>query len=992
MPLLDFRTLAMIAVFSTLLMALGIRLAVRLSEPSPAMRAWAIGSGLWALGFVLLLVRGGLPEALALVAGNTFVVVGLAWIYFGLRLTLGLPRGPRWDLPASLLVGGVSFYGSVVSPNAPMRVLVFSLLLAGLAAGAAHLLLVVAPKRAPSEKRLLGGMGLAFLASSLLFAVRAGVAGALLAGWPAEGWADTVRTLSTLTAIALNVTLMFGLTHLVTARYQRKLADSEARLRATLDHSPSGILVVDGDGRSSFVNRQVEALLGHGSEEVQSRALPEWLGVTPVVVDALVQQARERGHAQTELALTHAQGHRIDAEVGLVRLPGGDLLFDLRSTRERRLAEAQAHRLAQAVEHCSESIVIANVDGDIEYVNAAFERTSGFGRDEVRGMNPRRFSRGKDTEATYDALWDTVRQGLPWHGEFVNRRKDGVVYVERIHVAPIRQADGAIGAYVAVTEDVTERKRTELALAESRNLLQKIIDTAPPRIFWKDTESRYLGCNPAFAADAGVASPADVIGRTDLELGWRDLAAQYRADDRLVMGSGGDKIGYVEPQTTPDGSTIWVRTSKVALRGADGAVFGLLGVYEDITASRQTELALQASEARSRSLAQLLRLMCDNVPDMIWAKDLDKRFLFANKAVCEGLLCATDTDEPIGKTDLFFAQRQRALHPERSDWHTFGELCQDSDAVTLERGVASAFEEFGHVRGDMLVLDVHKAPFVDAAGQVIGTVGSGRDVTARRAAEQRLQESESRTQAIFEGAQDGILVADASTRRFVDANPAICEMLGYSRDELVGRRVDDIHPPEELPLVAATFERQARGEQHVAQALPVRRRDGSVFFADVTAAPMSLDSGTFVAGFFRDVTERRRVQAELDRHRHRLEEIVDERTQELTAAKAAAEAANVAKTAFLANMSHEIRTPLNAIAGMTYLMKREGVAPRQADRLDKIESAGRTCWRSSTRCWTCPRSRPANWCCSRRRWPSMCWSARSRRCCCPVCRAVACAG
>ena len=249
MPLPDFRTLAALAVFSTLLMALGIRLAVRLSEPSPAMRAWALGSGLWALGFVLLVARGGLPEWLAVTGGNTLVLVGLCWIYFGLRLTLGLPAGPRWDLPVGVAVGAVSLFFSLFVANPPLRVLVFSLLLALLGAAAAHLLLRVAPERAPAEKKLLGGLGWAFAATALLFAVRGGVAAGQLTGWPAAGWADSVRSLSTLAAIALNVTLMFGLTHLVTARYQRKLADSEARLRASLDHSPSAILVVDEQGR-----------------------------------------------------------------------------------------------------------------------------------------------------------------------------------------------------------------------------------------------------------------------------------------------------------------------------------------------------------------------------------------------------------------------------------------------------------------------------------------------------------------------------------------------------------------------------------------------------------------------------------------------------------------------------------------------------------------------------------------------------------------------
>ena len=141
---------------------------------------------------------------------------------------------------------------------------------------------------------------------------------------------------------------------------------------------------------------------------------------------------------------------------------------------------------------------------------------------------------------------------------------------------------------------------------------------------------------------------------------------------------------------------------------------------------------------------ELLQTLCDNVPDMIWAKDLNKNYLFANQAICSELLSATDTSEPIGRNDLFFARRERESHPEDSGWHTFRELCQDSDAITLERGVPSTFEEFGNIKGRQVFLEVHKAPFYDAQGRVIGTVGTARDITERKALERELNQHHTR--------------------------------------------------------------------------------------------------------------------------------------------------------------------------------------------------------------------------------------------------------
>ncbi|WP_162888563.1 response regulator [Dechloromonas sp. HYN0024] len=213
-------------------------------------------------------------------------------------------------------------------------------------------------------------------------------------------------------------------------------------------------------------------------------------------------------------------------------------------------------------------------------------------------------------------------------------------------------------------------------------------------------------------------------------------------------------------------------------------------------------------------MASLLRLMCDNVPDMIWAKDMAGQYLFANQAICSQLLNASDTSEPLGKNDVFFALRERARCPENRDWHTFGELCQDSDAITLERGRASRFEEYGNVKGELLYLDVFKAPFLNERGEVIGTVGCARDIT-----------------------------------------------------------------------------------------------------------------------------ERKKIESELNNYRLHLEEQVAERTTALSIAKETAEAANRAKTAFLANMSHELRTPMNGIIGMTELAMRRATDEKQADQLRKVKQS-----------------------------------------------------
>jgi two-component system, cell cycle sensor histidine kinase and response regulator CckA len=142
---------------------------------------------------------------------------------------------------------------------------------------------------------------------------------------------------------------------------------------------------------------------------------------------------------------------------------------------------------------------------------------------------------------------------------------------------------------LALLRDVAERKRADEALQASRDLLRSVVENAPIRVFWKDAESRYLGCNSVFASDAGMSRPEDLIGKDDFQLGWRAQAQLYRDDDIKVMTSGLPKLNFEEPQTTPDGHRIWLRTSKVPLRDAEGRILGLLGIYDDITEHKRKE-------------------------------------------------------------------------------------------------------------------------------------------------------------------------------------------------------------------------------------------------------------------------------------------------------------------------------------------------------------------------------------------------------------------
>ncbi len=404
-------------------------------------------------------------------------------------------------------------------------------------------------------------------------------------------------------------------------------------------------------------------------------------------------------------------------------------------------------------------------------------------------------------------------------------------------------------------QDISVRKQMETALIESRNLLKTIIDTSPMRVFWKDRDSRYLGCNPVFANDAGQANPQEIIGKTDFDMTWRTQAELYRADDKQVMDSGIAKLSYDEPQSTPQGDTIWLRTSKTPLHDTLGNTIGILGIYEDITVEKQAEQALQASEARAQSLYTLLRLITDNVPDMIWAKDLQKRFIFANQAICRQLLNARDTDEPVGKDDMFFALRERNAHPDDPHWHNFGELCQDSDTITLQNGKPSQFDEYGNVQGKFLFLDVRKAPLLNHAGEVIGVVGAARDVTEQKADEEKLRLAA----LVLQNSSEALIVTDEKNH-IVGVNPAFTQLTGYSLDEVVGQDPallhSDRHDEAFYRNMWADINTTGRWQGEMWN----RRKNGEIYAEWLTINTIYNEDGTVHrrVAMFSDITEKKK--------------------------------------------------------------------------------------------------------------------------------------
>ncbi len=290
----------------------------------------------------------------------------------------------------------------------------------------------------------------------------------------------------------------------------------------------------------------------------------------------------------------HEIAARSDAEKEVSKLNAG--LEETVMQRTSELSESIKHVTLQAaaLEAAANAIVITDSHGTIIWVNHAFTTMTGYSREEALGNNPRLLKSGEQSVSYYANLWSTISSGKVWRGVIVNQRKDGTSYTEEMTITPVtRDVGNPDNYFVAIKQDVTERKRSEEELYRAHQMLQTLLNTIPQRVFWKDRNCSYVGCNRAFATDAGLNDPAEIIGKSDFDLVWSETAEVYRTDDKLVMEQGSAKLGYEEIQDRPDGGRVWLRTSKLPLSDREGKVTGVIGTYEDITDRKVAEDRVQ---------------------------------------------------------------------------------------------------------------------------------------------------------------------------------------------------------------------------------------------------------------------------------------------------------------------------------------------------------------------------------------------------------------
>ncbi len=386
--------------------------------------------------------------------------------------------------------------------------------------------------------------------------------------------------------------------------------------------------------------------------------------------------------------------------------------------KERISAEEKLLLQTSALEAAANGIVITTLDGTILWVNRAFTQLTGYTVEEVVGRNSRLLKSDRHPPEFYRDLWATISAGKVWRGELVNKRKDGGYYLEEMTITPVRGANGEISNFIAIKQDVTERKRAEEALRQSQREFKDMFDNAPVGFHEIDAEGRLVRINNTELKMLGYAA-GELLG----QFVWKISAEAETSRGAVLAKLSGEPLpaaSFERKFRRKDGSVFPVLIRDQVMKREDDVITGIRTSVQDITAEKEIEQAL----ARERDLLQALM---DNLPDHIYFKDARSRFTRINRAHARHLGLPKPEDA-IGKSDADYfphGQARQKLVDEQCLLAT-GQpilgLVEKSDATTGDRWVSST-----------------KVPIYGPDGKITGLVGISRDITAIKAAERERQ-------------------------------------------------------------------------------------------------------------------------------------------------------------------------------------------------------------------------------------------------------------
>ncbi|MEI6851220.1 MAG: PAS domain S-box protein [Bacteroidota bacterium] len=668
---------------------------------------------------------------------------------------------------------------------------------------------------------------------------------------------------------------------------EAKLSASEEKFRSMVETTADIIWETSIEGLYTYVSPQCEKLLGYKPDEL--------IGTLPFKYMEAEEAKRVKKESDKIVAtqkpfngltntILHKDGRKFIFETS------GAPFFDkennllgyrgiARNITERKQAE-EAIRMSEFklntyFDNAADAIyVIDTREGKIVKCNNRACADLGYSKDELMQLSPADIEFKLDN-SEIESILDKALFGSSGTFEGMHKRKDGTDFPVEIRISSLAPLQPNL--VLSIVRDISARKHAEKSLMNSYKLLQNIIDLLPVKIFWKDLDLNYLGGNLAFAHTAGKPSIADVTGKNDFDMIWKEHAETYRKDDKNLLKTGKPKLNFIEETISADGVHQWVKTSKVPLTDLNGKTTGILGVYEDITERKKieevqlfllssgfnnkgedffTSLARYLSETLGMEYVCIDKLLGDNLTAQTVAIYNDGKFDDNVSYTLKDTPCG----DVVGKTICCFPEKVCHLFP-----HDVA--LQDLNAESYVGTTLWSFD--GKPIGLIAVIGRKPLNNPSLSETIIKLVGIRAAAEMERLmSEEALRKSEAQFSLIANHTHDMVWMMDLNLKTTY-VSPSVEKVRGFTLQELAELPLEQNLAPGSLQYALGIFQAElprlmTDPDYDFPETLQLEfyHKDGSTLWLETIFNVLRDENGkaTSVIGEGRNITERRKAE------------------------------------------------------------------------------------------------------------------------------------
>ncbi len=390
-------------------------------------------------------------------------------------------------------------------------------------------------------------------------------------------------------------------------RIEEQLKESETRHRLILDAALDAVILIDLQGMITGWNPQAETIFGFTREEALGRRLSD------TIIPPRYREAHEQGlkhfaqagygpllNQRFEITGWHRRGYEFPIELSIVPVHIGETVEFcgfVRDITEPKQREEKLVWLSRALQQSPVAVIITNAEGNIEYVNPKFTRLTGYTAEEVIGKNPRILQSGNTLLADYQRLWETIRSGKEWQGEIQNKRKNGELYWAREHITAIKTPEGKITHFIAIQEDITERKQIKEALERSEARFRQIAEMTGEWIWEQDPNGRYTYSSAAVREILGYA-PEEIINRQYYEFFTPEDRRHWEAQIPDISMVQQRFFRIINHYRHKDGHEVFTESTGEPILDEQGRLTGWRGVDRDISRQVEAEALIHETQVK----------------------------------------------------------------------------------------------------------------------------------------------------------------------------------------------------------------------------------------------------------------------------------------------------------------------------------------------------------------------------------------------------------